>query len=96
MSALLGFAGDAASLAVGIAMSLALWWFILSFWLDDAKLILGSVGITAAFYGAGALFAPGMALGSRLLLLFAIAGVAAMIAKYWLWRDSRKYGPRNG
>jgi hypothetical protein len=93
VSALVGFAGDMFSLWAGIVIGLAFWWFLLSYWLDGAKLILATVGVNAAFYLAGALLAPDLALGGRLLAVLGVALGAALVARYWLWRESRKYGP---
>ena len=95
MSAVVGFAGDITSFIIGTAMMLAFFWFILSYWLDGARLILASVGIAFGLYAAGALLAPDLALGWRLLAVLAFLLLGAATARYWLWRESRKYGPRN-
>ncbi len=95
MNALIGFAGDAVRLWLGIVGGCALFWFILGYWLDGNRLILAAVGLTASFYLAGALLAPDLGLGDRLLAVLAIGLGAALVAKYWLWREAGKYGPRD-
>ena len=96
MSAILGFAGDMTSFVVGTLMSLAFFWFILSYWLDGAKLILGSVAFTFGLYISGALLAPGLGLGWRLLAILVFLLLGAATARYWIWRDARNHGPGNG
>jgi len=96
VSGVLGFAGDLTSFVVGLLLSLAFFWFFLSYWLDGAKLIFACVGITFALYAAGALLAPDQALGWRLLVALGFLLLGVVTARIWLRREASKYGAHHG